>query len=138
VGMMVLAMALFSFASLTPGDTALSIALRLALAGIGAAIFMPPNSSAAMNAVSANRRGIAAGTVATARNLGMVLGVAQTGAIFNSLFYTLSGGLTLQVYRPGLASIFMSSFRYAMAAGGVVAIIGAVLAFFRGSEKRGL
>ena len=135
VGMSILAIALFSLAALTSGQTMLQIAWRLSLAGVGTAIFVAPNSSAAMSAVPANRRGIAAGTLAAARNLGMVIGVAQAAAIFNSIFYALSGGQSLKVYRPELAPIFMSSFRYAMAAGGAVAVIGAVLAFLRGPGR---
>jgi EmrB/QacA subfamily drug resistance transporter len=136
VGMIILAFALICLSALSAGQSSLQIAWRLALAGLGTAIFLPPNSSAAMSAIAANRRGLAAGTVAMARNLGMVIGVAQAGAIFNSIFYAISGGLSLKVYRPELAPIFMASFRYAMAAGAVVAVIGAVLAFLRGPEQR--
>ncbi len=136
VGMAIVAVALFSLSQLHAGQSAFQIVWRLALAGLGTAIFLPPNSSAALSAVAANRRGVAAGTVAMARNLGMVIGVAQAGAIFSSTFYALSGGLSLKVYRPELAPIFMTSFGYAMAAGGVAAVIGAVLAFLRGPEQR--
>ncbi len=132
VGMAIVAVSLFSLSGLTSGHSVFPIAWRLALAGLGTAIFLPPNSSAAMSAVPQNRRGVAAGMVATARNLGMVIGVALAGAIFNSSFHTLSGGLSLKVYRPELAPIFMTSFRYAMVAGGIVAIVGVILAFLRG------
>ncbi|HID30065.1 MAG TPA: DHA2 family efflux MFS transporter permease subunit [Desulfobacterales bacterium] len=135
VGLAILAFALFSLAALNSAQSMLQIAWRLALAGLGTAMFAAPNSSATMSHVPANHRGLAAGTLATARNLGMVIGVALAGAIFNSTFYALSGGLSLKVYRPELAPIFMSSFRYAMAAGGAVAVIGAVLAFLRGAER---
>jgi ABC-type Fe3+ transport system permease subunit len=89
-----------------------------------------------MTAVPPQRRGIAAGTVAAARNFGMVMGVALAGAIFNTSFHILSGGLTLSVYQPTLSPIFMSSFRYAVSAGGVVAILGAILAYLRGPEPK--
>ena len=135
VGMTILAIAVFSLCSLSCGQTAFPIVWRLALVGLGTAFFLPPNSSAAMTAVPPHRRGIAAGTVATARNLGMVMGVALAGAIFNTCFHILSGGLSLKAYRPELSPIFMSSFRYAMAAGGVVAIIGTIISFLRGPEK---
>ena len=136
VGMTILAVALFSVSTLNCEQSGFSIVWRLALVGLGTAIFLPPNSSAAMTAVPARRRGIAAGTVAAARNLGMVMGVALAGAIFNTYFHILSGGLSLKVYRPELSPIFMSSFRYGVAAGGVVAVIGAILAFFRGPEQK--
>ena len=136
VGMTILAIAIFSLSSLSCGETVFPIVWRLALVGLGIAIFLPPNSSAAMTAVPPHRRGIAAGTVATARNLGMVMGVALAGAIFNTWFHILSGGLSLKVYRPALSPIFMSSFRYAIAAGGIVALIGALLAFLRGPDQK--
>jgi MFS family permease len=136
VGMMILAVALFGVSALSCGEAPFPIVWRLALIGLGTAIFLPPNSSAAMAAVPPRRRGIAAGTVVAARNFGMVMGVALAGAMFNTCFHILSGGLSLKVYRPGLASIFMSSFRYAVAAEGLVAMIGAILAFLRGPEQK--
>ena len=104
--------------------------------GLGTAIFLPPNTSAAMTAVPQQRRGIASGTVAAARNFGMVMGVALSGAIFNTSFKILSGGLSLKAYHSELSPVFMTSFRYAVAASGVVAVTGAVLAFLRGPERR--
>ena len=136
IGMGVLAYSLFSIAGLSPSSTVFPIVWRLALAGIGTAIFLPPNSSAAMSAVPPNRRGVAAGTVAAARNLGMVLGVALAGAIFNSTFHSLSGGLSLKSYRPPLEAIFMDAFHYAMLAGGILAAIGIAVAFIRGPEDK--
>lgn len=136
IGMGVLAYSLFSIAGLSPTSTVFPIVWRLALAGIGTAIFLPPNSSAAMSAVPPNRRGIAAGTVAAARNLGMVLGVAGAGAIFNSAFHALSGGLSLKVYEPQLEVIFMDAFHYAMLAGCILAGIGIAVSFIRGHEDR--
>jgi EmrB/QacA subfamily drug resistance transporter len=136
IGMSILATALFALSWLSDREGAFPIVWRLALVGLGAALFLPPNSSAAMTAVPRRRRGIAAGTVAAARNLGMVMGVALTGAIFNTTFHVLSGGLSLTAYRPELSSVFMASFRYAMVAGGFVAAVGAILAFFRGPENR--
>jgi EmrB/QacA subfamily drug resistance transporter len=135
IGMSILAYSLFSIAELSPTLNSFPIIWRLALAGIGTAIFLPPNSSAAMSAVPSNHRGIAAGTVATARNLGMVLGVAIAGAVFNIAFHTLSGGLSLKLYQPKLETIFMDAFHYAMVTGGILAVVGIILSFMRGSEN---
>ena len=135
VGMVLVAISLFTLAKLTSEQSVFAIAWRLALIGLGTAIFLPPNTSTAISAVPQNRRGVAAGTVATARNLGMVIGVALAGAVFNSSFHTLSGGLNLKVYRPELAPIFMDSFRYAMMTGSGVAMVGVILAFLRGPTK---
>jgi EmrB/QacA subfamily drug resistance transporter len=134
LGMVVLSIALFSFSFLSAQSPVYSIIWRLALAGIGIAIFLPPNSAVVLSAVPTNNRGVAAGTVATARNLGMVLGVAIAGLIFNSTFRAFSGGLYFKIYQPELESIFMTAFKYAMRAGGLIACFGIVVSFLRGSE----
>jgi len=68
----------------------------------------------------------------------MVLGVAIAGAIFNSVFYQLSDGLSLKEYQPALEEIFMESFHFVMKAGGFIAILGMIIAFLRGPEQTGL
>ncbi len=136
LGMGILMIAFFALSQLSPVSDTFPIAWRLILAGIGTALFISPNSAIAMTAVPPAYKGVAAGTVATARNLGMALGIALSGAIFNSTFHTLSGGLSLKVYRPELEPIFMEAFRYAMIAGTIVAGIGMILAFLRGPENK--
>jgi EmrB/QacA subfamily drug resistance transporter len=132
LGMAVLAAALLLLSRLSAAAATLDIVWRLALAGVGIAIFISPNSAAAMSAVPPHRRGIASGAVATARNLGMVLGIAVTGLIFNATFRRLSGEPSLQAYRPELEAPFMAAFRSAMVAGAMVAAIGIVVAYLRG------
>jgi hypothetical protein len=68
----------------------------------------------------------------------MVMGVAIAGAIFNSVFYNLSDGLSLKEYQPALEGIFMDSFHFVMRAGGVIAVIGMIIAFLRGPERIGV
>ncbi|MCP4692178.1 MAG: MFS transporter, partial [Desulfobacterales bacterium] len=134
-GMILLATALFSMAFLSPVFSFFAIAWRLALAGFGAAIFLPGNTMSAMNAVPPRRRGIASGAVATARNLGMVIGVGLAGFVFNSVFHHASNGLAFKVYRPELESAFMTAFKYAMITGGAMASFGALVSYARGPEN---
>jgi len=137
LAMAIIACSLFSLSTITADASLFSIIWRLSLAGIGTAVFLPPNSAAAFSAVSPESRGVASATVAAARNLGMVLGVAITGAIFNSIFYKLSNGLSLKEYHPDLENIFMESFHVVMMAGGFIAILGMIVAFLRGPEQTG-
>jgi hypothetical protein len=132
--MLLIAAGVFSLARLPAAASVSQILWRLGLVGVGTAVFLPPNSSAAMTAVPAARRGTAAATVAMARNLGMVLGVAQASAIFNSTFSALSGVNSLSVYEASLAPAFMAAFQSSLCAGGVVALVGAILAFARGKD----
>jgi hypothetical protein len=66
----------------------------------------------------------------------MVIGVTVAGLTFNSIFSSLSGGLTLKTYRPELESFFITSFQYTMLAGGAIAGIGAVVSYLRGPDKK--
>jgi EmrB/QacA subfamily drug resistance transporter len=135
LAMALIACSLFSLSSIPVKASFFSIIWRLSLAGIGTAIFLPPNSAAAFSAVTPENRGVASATVAAARNLGMVLGVAIAGAIFNSVFYNLSNGLSLKEYQPALEGIFMDSFHFVMKAGGFIAILGMIISFLRGPEN---
>ncbi len=135
VGMAFLAGALLLLSHLTAEATVLDIAWRLGLAGIGVAVFISPNSAAAMSAVSAKHRGIASGSVATAQNMGMVIGVATAGLMFNSTFRHLNAGRDLQVYTAALEDAFMGGFQRAMLTGSAIAGLGVVVAYLRGQES---
>jgi EmrB/QacA subfamily drug resistance transporter len=62
-----------------------AIAGGLALVGLGVALFVSPNNSALMGAAPRHRQGIAGGVMATARNLGMCLGIGLSGAVFTTV-----------------------------------------------------
>lgn len=64
----------------SPSTTLLYCAL--VVTGAGTAVFSQPNNSTIMGAAPPNRRGIAAGTLATARTSGQLLGVCVAGAIY--------------------------------------------------------
>jgi EmrB/QacA subfamily drug resistance transporter len=135
VGMALLTASLVLLSRLSAEATSLDMAWRLALAGIGIAVFISPNSAAAMSAVPDRHRGIASGSVATARNLGMVIGVASAGLIFNNTFRLLNGGQDLTIYLPSMQSSFMTAFQQAMLAGAGVAGLGILVAYLRGRDS---
>jgi MFS family permease len=135
LGMLLLSTALFAFSFLGPGANPFELIWRLALAGLGIALFLPPNSAAAMGSVPPNQRGTASGMVATARNFGMVFGVALAGTVFNLIFTRLSGGESLKVFRPELTPAFMTAFAIAMRVGGILAAIGVVVSHLRGEDR---
>ncbi len=85
IGMALLAAGLFSLSRLGLQSTAGQIILALAIAGLGIGVFISPNNSALMGSAPRHRQGIAAGVLATARSVGMVLGVGLAGAIFTTV-----------------------------------------------------
>ena len=134
VGMSVLTASLVSLMSLTPAMGVGPILWRMALAGIGTALYVSPNNTAIMNCVPLSRRGVASGAVATARNLGMVIGVALAGLIFSTSFLRLSNGAGLETYAPVLDPFFMISFKRTMLTGALLSAAGIFVAVARGKE----
>lgn len=84
-GMGLLTAALLLLSRLAANTPLWQVALYLALAGLGIGIFISPNNSALMGSAPRHRQGIAAGVLATARSVGMVLGIGIAGAIFTSV-----------------------------------------------------
>ncbi len=84
IGLGIASIGLLMCGLLGAAPTHLSVLTALAVMGFGSAVFQSPNSSAIMGSVSKNRLGVASGMIATMRNLGMITGVALTGAIYTS------------------------------------------------------
>ena len=102
-GMALLAVGLFLLSRLGPSTPLPRVALDLAVCGLGTGIFIAPNNSALMGAAPANRQGIAAGVLATARNAGMVLGVGLAGAILTTVLHTGGPGALVRAVDLGFA-----------------------------------
>ena len=84
-GMMTLAAGLAFLGSVVSRGSLAMIAAGLAVIGLGVGTFVSPNNNALMGAAPRHRQGIAAGVLATARNVGMVLGVGLAGAVFTTV-----------------------------------------------------
>ncbi len=85
LGMAIMAAGLFLLSRLESGSPDGQILVSLAVTGLGPGMFISPNTSALLGAAPRQRQGIASGILATARNVGMVLGVGLAGAIFTSV-----------------------------------------------------
>ena len=91
-GMVILAAGLAFLGSVVSRGSLAVIAVGLAVIGLGVGTFVSPNNNALMGAAPRNRQGIAAGVLATARNVGMVLGVGLAGAVFTTVAGRSSSG----------------------------------------------
>lgn len=83
-GMVGTACGLFCLSRLGPTSPILAIVGGLLLLGIAGGIFSAPNNSALMGAAPRGRQGVAGSVQATARNMGMVLGIGIAGAILTT------------------------------------------------------
>jgi EmrB/QacA subfamily drug resistance transporter len=84
LGMGILTVGLYLLSNITDSTGLWFVAMGLAVAGSGTGTFISPNTSALMGAAPRTHQGIASGVMATARNLGMVLGIGLAGAIFTT------------------------------------------------------
>jgi EmrB/QacA subfamily drug resistance transporter len=96
LGMAINAIGLWMLSRLQVNSSTLTIVSILVVIGLGSGLFQTPNNSAVMGAVQPNRRGIASSLLANMRNIGMVLGVAISGALFSSRQAYLSKVLAAQ------------------------------------------
>jgi MFS family permease len=83
-GLAILSVSMFMFSGIDTATTYSGLLVPFILMGFGIALVMSPMSTAAMNAVSVQKSGIASGVLQMARMVGGTVGVAATGAIFQS------------------------------------------------------
>jgi DHA2 family multidrug resistance protein-like MFS transporter len=82
VGLAILSGGMVSLALLPTDPSALNIALRMALCGIGFGFFQSPNLKALMSSAPSERSGGASGVIAMARLIGQTLGAALVALCF--------------------------------------------------------
>jgi EmrB/QacA subfamily drug resistance transporter len=118
-GMIVLALGLVLLGVMAAHGSIAMLVASLAVIGVGIGLFTTPNNSALMGAAPRHRQGIASGVLASARNVGMVLGVGVAGAVFTTI---LSRGGVGAMARGTAMTMFVSA---------GIAATGAVIASIR-------
>ena len=93
-GLSILAVSLFLQSQITDTSGYGTLLPGFILLGIGIALTMSPMSTAAMNSVQVTKAGVASGILSMGRMVGGSLGVAVTGALFQSRFSDRIGQLT--------------------------------------------
>ena len=107
--------------ALADGSTPMwAVVAGLALEGAGMGLFQPPNNSAVMGALPPEKLGSGGGLLATSRNVGMVLGVASGGALFEM----------------GERASFILGWRLALGSGAVLALAAGLLALVKPEDDR--
>jgi EmrB/QacA subfamily drug resistance transporter len=125
LGMLILTIGIFILSRLGHESSHIKIMIALGIAGLGTGAFMSPNNSALMGAAPKNRQGIAAGTLATARNMGMALGVGLVGAILTTELSSQANNTNISLINAIQTSFLITS---------GFALIGAVIASIRSSR----
>jgi EmrB/QacA subfamily drug resistance transporter len=111
---------------LSPTSGSVDVVLRLAILGLGMGLFMAPNNSIIMGALPKEKIGIAAGTLGTMRNMGMVIGVAVSGAVFSSRY----------AFYGNVGSSFLPAFRDTYTVSAIICGIAMLTSLVRNKSKK--
>lgn len=133
-GLLVVAIAFFALARLPVTGPYGPIALALALAGLGNGLFQSPNTSAIMNAVAPDRRGVAAATRSFLFNSGQVLSIALAFTVVSEVMGAegLSSFLAgAAVHAASTVLPFARGLRLALFLSAGLAAAGALLSLLR-------
>jgi EmrB/QacA subfamily drug resistance transporter len=127
LGMAILAIGIFLQSRFGPQTLPVHMAAGLAITGLGTGIFVSPNNNGLMGSAPRHRQGIAAGILATSRNVGMVLGIGLAGAIFTTIMAQTGAGELQSLPSAQMFQAFRASFT--TAAG--IAVLGALVSLVR-------
>lgn len=107
-GALLVAIGLFLLSRLPALPSTPMLVGALLLTGAGTAVFTQPNNSAIMGSAPANRRGVAAGTLATARTTGQLIGVALASAVYFA--HVAHAGGFARTFEPATAYFGFTAF----------------------------
>jgi len=125
-GMTILAVGLWKLSELNAQSALREVPLTLCVTGLGIGLFTSPNNNTMMGAAPPNRQGIASATLATARNVGMVLGVALPSAILATVL-SHSQGNPAELFTGVKVSFWIAT---------AIALLGAFTSAVRGKFNR--
>jgi EmrB/QacA subfamily drug resistance transporter len=137
-GLAVLAVSMFLFAGIDTATTYSGLIVPFVLMGFGIALVMSPMSTAAMNAVSVHKSGVASGVLQMSRMIGASVGVAATGAIFQSQLGSGFNPGQLATAPEQARATFVDALGSAMLLAAIVVVLGLVvsLTLVRGARTK--
>ncbi len=137
-GLAVLAVSMFMFAGIDTGTTYSGLLIPFVLMGFGIALVMSPMSTAAMNAVSVQKSGVASGVLQMSRMIGASVGVAATGAIFQAQLGAGFDPAQLATAPEQARAVFVDALGSAMLLAAFVVVAGLVVSLLlvRGARSK--
>ncbi len=131
LGLAVSCLAIVEMTGLHAETSITSVVSSLAVLGAGQALFLSPNSASVLARVEERYVGIASGILATARNLGMLLGVGVAGTVFSFVFTLLSSGKTLRGLEASDIPHFLSALHWTFWLAAALSLTGCLLSALR-------
>ncbi len=131
-GLSICLFSLFLLTGLTSFSSPAFILTALALLGVGQAMFLAPNSAAALAGVTHDKSGITSSLLATSRNMGMLLGTAVAGYIFAHTYAGLTGGLDIREYTVDQVVPFLQALHQTFVVGSWIGLVAVLTSWMRG------
>lgn len=140
LGVLLQALGVYWLSTVTMNSEYLHVAVGLGLTGIGGGLFFSPNTSAAMGAAERTRLGVAAATLSTLRNTGMVTSFALSLAVAaksipHKLMMQLFVGTEVHLKNP-VKLAYVSGMETALHVSVLICLLAAALSLVRGPEVR--
>ncbi|MDI6710384.1 MAG: MFS transporter [Thermoanaerobacterales bacterium] len=138
LGMGLGTVSLLLLAALDAGSRTWAVVGPLLLLGLGNGVFQAPNNSAIMGAVPREHQGLAGGFMASMRNIGMVMGVALAGAVFNTRLAAHHASLHAAGLSGGALQdrAFVAALHDALMVSAGLGLIGVITSLVRGDGDR--
>ncbi|MGZ5323114.1 MAG: MFS transporter [Solirubrobacterales bacterium] len=127
-GLAVLSVSMFLFSAIDVATTYSGLIVPFILMGIGIALVMSPMSTAAMNAVSVQKAGVASGVLQMSRMVGGTVGVAATGAIFQAQLGSGFDPASLVAAPEAARAAFVDALSSAMLLAAGISVLGLLVA----------
>jgi EmrB/QacA subfamily drug resistance transporter len=128
-GMLICTFAMILLSGLSAQNSVLDVVGYLLVFSLGTSIFLSPNSSAVMGSIPKKYLGIASGIMASMRNLGMILGIAISGAVFYNIApVALTGDHS--TFSSDEIQMVLAGFHWAYITAAVVAFSACITSFY--------
>ena len=125
IGIGIATLSILSLGYLNDNSSFMEVSFRLSLLGLGMGLFQPPNNSIIMGSLPKEQLGIAAGIMGTMRNIGMVIGVAVSGAVFSNRY----------VFYGNNENSFLSAFHDTLVVSAIICGVAVVVSLVRTRSK---
>jgi EmrB/QacA subfamily drug resistance transporter len=134
LGMCIGAVGLYLMSGLNASDNVWDVVWRLVIIGVGLGMFQSPNNSEIMGSVPPWHLGIASGIIAAMRNVGMVLGIAISGAVLYNLA-PITASTHPGSFTPQEIQEFLRGLHWAFITGAAIAAIAALTSLLAADRK---
>lgn len=138
-GLLMQAVAVYIFSTLTQTDSYYYVALGLVLFGGGSGLFNSPNSSSVMSAVPPDRRGVASGSTNVIWYVGYTISLNSAIVLMTTVlpFSVISSALSSPVAQTSAADrlLFVEGLQRAFSVMAVVDVVAVLPSVLRGGRK---